>query len=230
MTSTSQAAAPIDVAWEENQPLLTSGPDRAKQDQPDYDVEMARHGGPCTSKTTVGQVTIRLPIQWTPMNILAITFSFVPWFIPLLLLAYFVCTLNIASLVLLFLLGFCCLLNEFALKPLIGQPRPETTANRDAEGKPLPGMPSGHVTISQTCGIWCVAIAALSFSLIAASITIVCLVASMVAVAWARWYNGDHSAEQVVTTAILSTIIGSVTFAIYYCCFAYTHGLYVSFS
>lgn len=217
------------AALEENLPLLTPGQDHAKTDQSDYDPEMAQHGGQCTGKFAVGQVTIRTPFQWDPLNVLAITFSFVPWFIPLFLLAFFACTLTITSLILLIHLVLSSLLNELALKPLVSQPRPEATANKDAEGNPLPGMPSGHVTISQTFGIWCIGIAALHFHPMTASIVILCLATMMVAVPWARWYNGDHSLQQVFATGALSTIIASTTFVIYYYSYAYENGLHKSF-
>ncbi|CAK0895990.1 unnamed protein product, partial [Prorocentrum cordatum] len=89
------------------------------------------------------------------------------------------------------LVGSC--INELVLKPCINEPRPPMTANRDADDRPMPGMPSGHVFNSQTLCVWYLLLVVFEADLPPAET--VCLAALLVAamplVPWARWYNGE---------------------------------------
>eukprot|EP00930_Biecheleria_cincta_P075422 TRINITY_DN62595_c0_g1_i1.p1 TRINITY_DN62595_c0_g1~~TRINITY_DN62595_c0_g1_i1.p1 ORF type:complete len:207 (-),score=32.47 TRINITY_DN62595_c0_g1_i1:19-639(-) len=159
----------------------------------------------------VGQVTIRLPLELRPLPLLAILLGFVPWALPLLLLSDALLERSALSLFALGVLALTSVVNEFVLKPFFDEPRPEASACRDAHGKLLPGMPSGHV-------LTCQSLLAFFFILnLREHIAIVALVLVLLmpAMPWARWYNGDHSCKQVVVSVIVGTVLGAAYYLVY---------------
>lgn len=153
----------------------------------------------------VGQVTIRLPLDFRPLPLLALLLSFVPWALPLVILSDALLEQNALSFFILVALVLTSVMNEFVLKPFFEEPRPEASACRDAQGKLLPGMPSGHVLVCQSLLAFFVVLA-LREKL--AKVALV-LVLSMPAMPWARWYNGDHSCKQVMVSVVLGTVLGA---------------------
>mmetsp|Transcript_19549 Transcript_19549/g.45457 ORF Transcript_19549/g.45457 Transcript_19549/m.45457 type:complete len:201 (+) Transcript_19549:119-721(+) len=185
------------------------------KDAPFYDPELASNGGPYSDKIEIGQVTVRLPIQWSALPLAALFFGFVPWVIPLVILMYIAFSptpfLGIFALV---LCGICVLVSEVILKHLIYDPRPETTAVRNADGTVTNGMPSGHVLQTCTLAMWFLLESFSRFTLTPALISAALCVALMLAVPWARVYNGDHTIMQVAAGAGLGLLFGLVAFAI----------------
>eukprot|EP00931_Biecheleriopsis_adriatica_P091034 TRINITY_DN64944_c0_g1_i1.p1 TRINITY_DN64944_c0_g1~~TRINITY_DN64944_c0_g1_i1.p1 ORF type:complete len:214 (+),score=41.77 TRINITY_DN64944_c0_g1_i1:126-767(+) len=163
----------------------------------------------------VGQVTVRLPLDLQPLPLLALFLSFLPWAIPVLLLADVVLQRRMTSAYVLGVVLLTSVITECMLKPFIGEPRPATSACRSEDGKLLPGMPSGHVMVCQS---------ALTFFLCMAlheqeAFTVVALALAMPSMPWARWYNGDHSMKQVIVTFILATIFGLIAYLAYWMIF-----------
>mmetsp|Transcript_99004 Transcript_99004/g.288715 ORF Transcript_99004/g.288715 Transcript_99004/m.288715 type:complete len:255 (+) Transcript_99004:48-812(+) len=183
-----------------------------------YDPELAQHGGECDKKFAFGQVTVRLPLDWRPLPLLALALSFLPWLIPAALVADIVCTRRLSSIALLALLVTCSAVTELLLKPLVQQARPSTTACRDSEGRVLPGMPSGHVVTSQVLGVWYSLQACWELPPEDAAWIVPLLIAFMATVPWARWYNGDHTLMQVLVAAVFGTFCGAGAYAAYHCC------------
>lgn len=173
----------------------------------------------CGQHFEIGQVTVRLPLDRRPLPSLALVLSFVPWIVPAVLLAHAAATRNyfttFASVLILLAAGLC----EFILKPLIHQPRPATTACRYPDGSLKPGMPSGHMLTSQSVAVWLALEAALELDPAHATAAIVALLALSGACGWARWYNGDHTAAQVLVSAALGVVLAFIALAVDRCLF-----------
>merc|ERR1712107_442665 len=100
-----------------------------------YDPELAEHGGAYTSKIAVLQVTVRLPFDWSFLNILGLFFSFIPFGVPVVVIAVILVLLRdwFVGLNCLAIMTICCLMSECILKPLCAQPRPRASANRNPD-------------------------------------------------------------------------------------------------
>jgi len=137
--------------------------------------------------------------------------------LPIALVADLVITHRVSTVVIVtvLLVGACVI--KLVLKPCINEPRPGMTANREADDRPMPGMPSGHVFNSQTLAVWYLQQVVFEASLPPAETTCLAalLVTTMPLVPWARWYNGDHSAKQVIVTAGASTVFAILVFVLY---------------
>jgi len=179
----------------------------------DVDEELVENGGRYTKKMAVGQVTIRLPLNPNPLNIIAILYGFLPWLVPLSMVIYFLITWHFIVLYGLCINIFASILNEAILKPILKQPRPKQTANRKPDGSIKPGMPSGHVFNASAIMVWALMEvyfqgpgleehAKLSYYWIGA------IALLMGPVPWARWYNYDHTAMQCLVGGILGTATG----------------------
>eukprot|EP00913_Durusdinium_trenchii_P004891 g4540.t1 len=81
----------------------------------------------------VGQVTIRLPLDLNPLSLMALVLSFLPWAVPILLLADGILSRRISSGFALGAIILTSLKSELILKPLIAEPRPPTSACRSQE-------------------------------------------------------------------------------------------------
>lgn len=182
-----------------------------------YDPELTKHGGQFEQKFAIGQVTIRLPLDLRPLPMLALSLSFVPWILPLFILADATFTLRRCSVISTFMVLVCALLTEVILKPWLKQPRPAPSACRDSEGRLLDGMPSGHVMNSQTLATWYLLQALWVLDKPRAHWTAALLVSAMPAVPWARWYNGDHTLNQVLVTMVLASVLSLFAFAAWEC-------------
>mmetsp|Transcript_7712 Transcript_7712/g.16949 ORF Transcript_7712/g.16949 Transcript_7712/m.16949 type:complete len:207 (+) Transcript_7712:154-774(+) len=180
-----------------------------------YDPELATHGGPYTSKFEIGQVTIRRPLdcRLVPMSALAI--SFVPWLAPFAAVA-FACFgqkpfLGVYALI---LSGTCAILSEIVMKPIIGEPRPATSAVRTSDGRLKNGMPSGHVLNWQALSTWVLLELFVHISFGLATGLSVILAIMMALVPWARVQNGDHTLQQVSVGAGTGTAVGLLAFGV----------------
>jgi len=195
-------------------------PPAAGDGSPDgcYDPELATHGGACERKFAVGQVTVRLPLEWQPLPLLALALSFLPWLMPVFLLADFCCTRRWASLALLLMLACCSALSELVMKPICRQPRPPTSACRRADGELTHGMPSGHVLTSQAFLTCLVLYVCIEVPVSEAAWVLPVLAIFMGGVPWARVYNGDHTMMQVLVAAVCGTCCGAIAYALYHCC------------
>lgn len=184
----------------------------------DFDSEMIDHGGTCSHKMSIGQVTIRTPIAMRPSPILALFFSFVPWALPLLLVTDIVLNWRASSFFGAALVVICTISSEVVFKPLVHQPRPEITACRNEDGTLTNGMPSGHVLNSNTFFTWFTLKVIFQGPLVLSVNTCVLLVVlSLITIAmvpWSRWYNGDHTAFQVLSTGVAATVMGFLAFAV----------------
>lgn len=190
-------------------------------DKPDYDYELKRYGGKYDKKIAVGQVTIRLPLDPNPLNLLALLYGFLPWIIPIAFGVHAIVTRHFMSIYAICIYGFITPLNEAILKPLLHQPRPQETANKYPDGRIKPGMPSGHVYNATGLMVWATLEVALSgpgYSTPEATrLTEEWLAAIfflMGPVPWARWYNRDHTAAQCVVSLILGTITGGFAYTL----------------
>mmetsp|Transcript_53188 Transcript_53188/g.99750 ORF Transcript_53188/g.99750 Transcript_53188/m.99750 type:complete len:217 (+) Transcript_53188:49-699(+) len=152
----------------------------------------------------VGQVTVRLPFDCRPLPLLALLLSFIPWGVPLVLLVDVLLHKRVSSGYALGVVIVASILSEMILKPIIAEPRPPTSACRTEDGKLLPGMPSGHVLTCQ-CLLTFYTLEAVRCNMLPVAAV---LVPMMLAMPWARWYNGDHTLKQVFVTFILATVLG----------------------
>lgn len=159
----------------------------------------------------VGQVTIRLPLDLSPLPMVALVTSFLPWAVPVLLVMDGMLHRRASSFFALCAIVVTSILSECLLKPLIAEPRPATSACRTEDGKLLPGMPSGHVMICQSLLTFYV-LEAMRHRLLMVALILVLLMPLM---PWARWYNGDHTLKQVVVTFIVAAVVGLVYFLIF---------------
>jgi len=170
-------------------------------------------GSPYTLKFAIGQVSIRLPLDWRPLPMLALVLSFVPWMLPLFFITVIAFTkywfwgtyafgIILTSLV----------ISEVTLKPLIGQPRPSTSACRHHDGSMGNGMPSGHVLMWQSVSIWFLIESVTTFSGVVEVFAVVLNVVLMLAIPWSRVYHGDHTWVQVFVSFVLGTAIGVAAF------------------
>lgn len=193
--------------------------------------EIESHGVVYESQSAVGQVTIRRPVTaGTPLqaalNIIALSYGFLPWIVPVLFVGEIIVDLIAAGKVHMFCLwslgisGVVTVLNEAILKPILKQPRPEKTANRYPDGSRKPGMPSGHVYNATALMVWllCETIGSgPGWGGVHRSLTLkylLVIIVLMGPVPWARWYNYDHTAQQCGVSLILGTITGTLAFFI----------------
>merc|ERR1712136_693604 len=132
--------------------------------------------------------------SWNVLDMSALLYGFLPWIIPWAIVT--------------------TLVNEF-LKRLIDQPRPQRSANRMLDGRPMPGMPSGHVLNSTTLMTWAMLEILFDGPDVAAALGgSVLIIFLQCPVPWARWHNGDHTAAQCIVSIFLGMIVGTVAFVI----------------
>mmetsp|Transcript_70088 Transcript_70088/g.193899 ORF Transcript_70088/g.193899 Transcript_70088/m.193899 type:complete len:239 (-) Transcript_70088:47-763(-) len=192
------------------------GDSQPGQDDPEQ--VLSGDGDVLAQKVAIGQVTVRIPLDWRPLPMLALTFGFLPWLIPIVLIVDIACTMRMSDVGLLALLVACSALTECVLKPLIQQPRPLASACRGPDGQVLPGMPSGHVVASQTVATWYALEVCQELPVPQATGVVMALAAFMLAVPWARWYNGDHTLMQVIVPAVCCTFVSAGAHAAFQSC------------
>lgn len=159
------------------------------------------------------QVTVR-PHDQRPLSILALSLSFIPWVVPLILLIDIFATQRFYSVYAIIIAVLCAVVNEGILKRIFNQPRPETSEVRYEDRTLTPGMPSGHVLNSQTLTVWAILEVVASFSGAGDACCLVVLGALMVGVPWSRWYIGDHTWNQVLVALVLGTVFGVTAFVV----------------
>jgi hypothetical protein len=186
---------------------------------PAEDEELKEFGGQFDKKIAVWQVTIRLPLDMNPLNLLAILYGFLPFIIPGAMGLSFLYTWHFIYLYGVIISLVLVTINEGGLKKACNQPRPSRSANKNPDGTLKHGMPSGHVLNSTSLFVWSflevylrgpglVDEQKLTYTWLGA-ITVL-----MLPVPWARWYNGDHSTAQCAVSIILGICVG---FGAFYC-------------
>jgi len=179
----------------------------------DTDEELKINGGQFDKKIAVGQVTIRLPIDPNPLNILALAYGFLPWLIPLGLGVEFLLTWHFVYAYGVCISVFLAIINEGILKRIFKDPRPRQSANKNADGTMKHGMPSGHVLNSTSLMIW----SALEVYLQGPGLHkhqqltfcwLSAIFAAMFPVPWARVYNMDHSMKQCGVSMFIGAFVG----------------------
>jgi len=191
-----------------------------KADEPYYDDELVENGGPYRWKKAIGQVTVRWPLKpdFLAMNWIALIYGFLPWIIPISFGVHWIITRKFIM-----LYGVCVaivpmVLNEAILKPIIKDPRPRQTANRHKDGSIKYGMPSGHVLNSTTIMVWALlevicdgpGLHGQNEELTIEWVSLVLVL--MAPVAWARWYNLDHTWKQCLVSLVLGLFFGALAF------------------
>jgi len=189
---------------------------------PAKDKELKENGGRFTSKKAIGQVTVRLPLDMNPLSLIALTYGFLPWLIPISLVLYFVYTWHFIYLYGPLMSVVLAIINEGILKRIFNQPRPLGSANRELKnGKWImkPGMPSGHVLNATVICVWALLEVYLKGPGLehheSLTMTWLAVIAAVhLPVPWARWYNDDHSVDQCVVSIILGLIAAAAGFYI----------------
>jgi hypothetical protein len=217
---------PSDIDAETTEASSRSGVDgalsarvaHAEADPAEVDEELKEHGGPYDRKIAVGQVTIRLPLDPDPRNLLALLYGFLPWIVPLAFVLDAAIERHFMSIYAVCITLFVTVLNEGILKPILKQPRPKQTANRYADGRIKPGMPSGHVFNAGSLMVWAtleVAVRGPGYEEDRRKLTagwLALVLALMLPVPWARWYNLDHTAAQCGVSIFLGIVVGIAAF------------------
>lgn len=184
---------------------------------PELDKELKKNGGQFESKFAVMQVTIRLPLDPNPLNLIALAYGFLPFMVPGGFFVYWAITRRFIP-----LFGLCLslgvsIINEVILKPILKDPRPRLSANKEQDhtGRWVmkPGMPSGHVLNATVLLVWAVLEVAFKGPGLHdhADITIkwfAIIFLLMAPVPWARWYNSDHSLSQCLVAGSVGIVAG----------------------
>lgn len=176
------------------------------------------HEGKLRSKWGIGQVSIRLPIR-DPLHFIGLLYGYLPFVIPIWWALWALITWIARGEPRFFpAFGICiavgfALVNELVTKQICKRTLPKSITDRPEEAVcKHPGMPSGHVMNAYTLMVWCFLEAA--FSEIVYPEWLVVIVLVMGPVPWARVYNKDHTVAQVVTSACVATVMGTVAFLI----------------
>ena len=177
-----------------------------RTDQAVWDPELAECGGSYTHKMSLCDVTLRWPIR-NPVLFLATGFGFTYLINLALLLACWasgawIGAYGLAVATVLVFVGSL-------IKRCIHSPRPDRTAAR-ANGAPKNnGMPSGHSLNTVTLLVWQL----LELHENSGDVRLALLhVALLLPVPWSRWYNGDHTAQQVVVSSAAAVLLGVAAF------------------
>jgi len=194
------------------------------RDAPKYDAvekepdeELKENGGRFDKKIAVGQVTIRLPLDPNPLNLIALAYGFLPWLIPIGLGCYFIWTWHFIYIYGVLISAVLATINEGILKKIFNEPRPKQSANKYPDGRMKHGMPSGHVLNATSIMVWSLLEVYLRGPGLEEhqKLTIYWLAAIFglhFPVPWARWYNMDHSAKQCSVSIVLGLIVGATAF------------------
>lgn len=184
------------------------------------DPELIANGGLYESKKAYGQVTIRFPLSAHPdpvKNIIALTYGFLPWGIPIGLMVSFFSTWHFIYLYGPLISVVLAIINEGILKPICKDPRPTASANQEKDGSMKPGMPSGHVLNATAIMVWALFEVYMRGpgldehnNLTMTWLGVILLV--HLPVPWARWYNSDHSAAQCLVSIIIGLVVGYIAF------------------
>jgi hypothetical protein len=192
-------------------------PDHLKERSAFVDAELRENGGKYSYKAAVFQVTVRCPTQ-DPLLLIAMAYGFLPFLPPIFCFCIYFSAGNILGLYGIFLSLFLVAVNEGFLKGYFRDPRPLQSANRTSTGELKFGMPSGHVLNAVVMLVWIYA-EIISAGRAGEHIGTLSTAALLLApVPWARYYNFDHSFEQVVLTAIGAVPVGLAAFSLRRAC------------
>lgn len=168
------------------------------------------------SARTIGTVTVRRDELPAALPLLALGLSFVAWLVPITLAWDVMVNRRYFSVYVLGAMAVGILFGEFFVKPLVDQARPETTAVRYPDGSVKAGFPSSHVVWVQVLLI-CLFVEEVMDQNPAFLIFPGCQIvtaALMLVMPWARWYNGDHTPQQVLASVWLGTVVGMCGWAV----------------
>jgi hypothetical protein len=188
-----------------------------KERDPHFDPELKKYGGRFDRKVAIGQVTFRFPLEFDPLNLIALLYGFLPWAVPITFGLSAAITRHFVLLYGLIVSVVTSLVNEVGLKPFFNDPRPLESANRHADGSMKPGMPSGHVLNATTIMVW----AALEVALSGPGFDdhprltegwLIFILLLMGPVPWARWYNSDHTIKQCIVAGVLGILVGALAY------------------
>jgi hypothetical protein len=188
-------------------------PDHMKDRSPFVDAEIRENGGKYAFKAAIFQVTIRCPTQ-DPLLLIAMAYGFLPFLPPIFCFCVYFRAGSLLGLYGVFLSLSLVAVNEGCLKGYFRDPRPIQSANRTASGELKFGMPSGHVLNAVVMLVW------IFSEIISAGMagthtgTLSITVLLLAPVPWARYYNLDHSFEQVVLTTLGAIPVGVAAFCI----------------
>jgi hypothetical protein len=177
------------------------------------DPELTKFGGKYLTKFPICQVTIRCPTR-DPLLVLAMIYGFL-LFVPIAYcVIYYFETGSFLAVFGVCLSGCLTCVNELFLKRYFNEPRPWESANRNANGEPKPGMPSGHVLNSVALLFWLVMEieSGCDTAKHSMALWILGVLVLMLPVPWARYYNRDHSYKQCVYTAMAAALVGMIAF------------------
>eukprot|EP01065_Artemidia_motanka_P009540 TRINITY_DN14893_c0_g1_i2.p1 TRINITY_DN14893_c0_g1~~TRINITY_DN14893_c0_g1_i2.p1 ORF type:complete len:255 (+),score=1.81 TRINITY_DN14893_c0_g1_i2:51-767(+) len=166
------------------------------------DVDLQSMGGPFQRQFEVGQVTLRFPMKL--VSAVAVAYGFMPF----LLVAYFAVELFFRRRVLFLCALLLCVcvsgINELCVKPLFLEPRPRQASCLK------PGFPSGHTITAYALLTWfwyelaCCGVGSQQFL----QLELVVAAVLTLPTPWARWYNLDHTAKQVVVSMGIGVVLG----------------------
>jgi len=181
---------------------------------PTDDDELATKGGKYQAKFAVCQVTIRVP-EYSVLNWVAVAYGFIAFFVGFAFPVMWLLTGRFVWLWGVVIQLVCVLISELMLKPFLKDPRPPETANRNWDGSPKFGMPSGHCLAGMCVLVWML----LELELESSSDLspdaqglqqewVLALLLLLAPIPWSRWHNRDHTAVQCVVGSLLGAIIG----------------------
>jgi hypothetical protein len=187
--------------------------DHQKERPTFVDTELRENGGKYSFKAAIFQVTIRCPTE-DPLLIIAMAYGFLPFLPPIFCFCFYFSAGNILGLYGIFLSLTLVAINEGFLKGYFRDPRPIQSANRNSNGELKFGMPSGHVLNAVVMMVWIFA-EIISAGRVHEQMGILYITALLLApVPWARYYNLDHSFEQVVLTTVGAVPVGVTAFGV----------------
>jgi hypothetical protein len=185
--------------------------DHQKERPTFVDTELRENGGKYSFKAAIFQVTIRCPTQ-DPLLVIAMAYGFLPFLPPIFCFCIYFNAGIVLGLYGIFLSLMLVAINEGFLKGYFRDPRPIQSANRTSTGELKFGMPSGHVLNAVVMLVWIYA-EIISAQRVVEHIGILSTAALLLApVPWARYYNLDHSFEQVVLTTMGAVPVGVAAF------------------
>eukprot|EP00440_Ansanella_granifera_P053328 gb/GFBE01057808.1/.p1 GENE.gb/GFBE01057808.1/~~gb/GFBE01057808.1/.p1 ORF type:complete len:273 (+),score=52.24 gb/GFBE01057808.1/:1-819(+) len=210
---------------EEQKKSLVSGTSQPLVDyDPEKDPELKKNNGKYDSKKAILQVTWRFPVDPNPLNIIALIYGYLPFLVPVLFFIDVVVERRFLPFYGLVVSAIVTVLNEVILKPIVKDPRPDGSANRQqnketGKWEMKPGMPSGHVLNASTTMVWCLLEVSLrgpgfdDHPFLTYRLLFIILLL-MAPVPWARIYNQDHSVAQCVVAGMIGIGAGVAAYFI----------------
>jgi len=171
-----------------------------------YDLEESK---PTAATTSILSVTIPSPV--TPLVLVALIYSYIPFAMFFVFFAWFIATEQIVPLYGTILIIFTSLTSEGILKNIFRQSRPFESAVESY------GMPSSHCMTAYAIFIWIVGDTTMSAMALASKVVWICLLLMFLGpIPWARYFLGDHSVSQCVAGCAGGIVFGSAGFLLWW--------------